>query len=295
MRYNARCLLSFGNTSADKAQLLPENKEFCLQFVTIVKSISWYHCYMKLENNAKIKEIFSSIQGEGPYIGCKQIFIRFCACNLNCFYCDTDFYPSNINDKNTFFEFTPIKLLKYLENNFDLESTHSISLTGGEPLIWADFLKEFMPMFNQKYDIKFYLETNGTISDNAKIILPFTDILASDIKLPSCSGVNNSFELHEMFYNSVSQSVNKSYNNFSYLNNNSFAKVVFDSNITSDEIDKTVELAMKYHFEIILQPRMIDDKLSVGTEFMMKIFETFVKKYKYTRLIPQVHKFINVE
>jgi len=40
---------------------------------------------------ANLSEIFSSIQGEGPYIGCKQIFIRFSDCNLDCDYCDTDF------------------------------------------------------------------------------------------------------------------------------------------------------------------------------------------------------------
>ena len=50
----------------------------------------------------KIKEIFESIQGEGLYIGSKQLFIRFCACNLKCKYCDTPFLPVNINDKDSF-------------------------------------------------------------------------------------------------------------------------------------------------------------------------------------------------
>lgn len=246
---------------------------------------------MNTENKAKIKEIFSSVQGEGPYIGCKQIFIRFCACNLNCYYCDTDFYPSNINDKNTFFEFTPDELVNYLKSNFDMDSTHSISLTGGEPLIWVEFLKDFMP----KLDIKYYLETNGTIDDNAKIILPFTDIVAGDVKLPSCSGIENSFELHDKFYKEVSLAAGKNGVKFSVDNNNFFAKIVFDDNITEEEITKTLDLAKKYKFEIILQPRMIEDKLSVNSEFLMKIFEKFVREYKYTRLIPQVHKFINVE
>ena len=40
---------------------------------------------------AKISEIFDSIQGEGPYVGCRQIFIRFCGCNILCDYCDTEF------------------------------------------------------------------------------------------------------------------------------------------------------------------------------------------------------------
>lgn len=248
-----------------------------------------------MENKAKIKEIFSSIQGEGLYMGCKQIFIRFCACNLNCYYCDTDFYPTNINDKNTFYEFTPEELVKYLENNFDLETTHSISLTGGEPLIWVDFLKEFMPLLNKKYDIKYYLETNATIEDNAKIILPYTDIVAGDVKLPGCSGINNSFELHDKFFCVVHNGKDKSGEHFNTRNRNFFAKVVFDDTITDEEINKTLDLARKYDFEIILQPRMAEDKISVKPEFMMEIYEKFVKGYKHTRLIPQVHKLINVE
>ena len=44
-----------------------------------------------MTKTAKIAEIFDSIQGEGPYIGYRQLFIRFCGCNLLCDYCDTEF------------------------------------------------------------------------------------------------------------------------------------------------------------------------------------------------------------
>ena len=40
--------------------------------------------------NENIIEIFSSIQGEGKYVGCRQVFLRLEGCNLNCTYCDTD-------------------------------------------------------------------------------------------------------------------------------------------------------------------------------------------------------------
>ncbi|MGN1153203.1 MAG: 7-carboxy-7-deazaguanine synthase QueE, partial [Candidatus Gastranaerophilaceae bacterium] len=148
-----------------------------------------------MTNKAKIKEIFSSIQGEGLYIGTKQLFIRFCACNLRCNYCDTPFLPVNINDKDTYFEFTPDELYEYIQK-YDLDTINYISLTGGEPLIWTDFLSEFMP----KVKTKFYLETNATITDNLYKVLSYIDIIAADIKLPSCSGVVNSFELHDKFF-----------------------------------------------------------------------------------------------
>ena len=78
---------------------------------------------------AKIADIFRSIQGEGIYQGVDQIFVRFFGCNLECGYCDTE-------------------LLSYTEKTVDqtireilnLGECHSVSLTGGEPLIQSCFL-----------------------------------------------------------------------------------------------------------------------------------------------------------
>lgn len=246
-----------------------------------------------MNNTAKIKEIFESIQGEGLYIGSKQLFIRFCACNLKCKYCDTPFLPVNINDKDSFYEYTPNELISHINSKYNLNEMRYISLTGGEPLIWSDFLLEFMP----KVKAKFYLETNATITDNLEKILQYVDVISADIKLPSCSGISNAFELHNNFFKIV-----KDYKvdcaitrQFDCDDKKVFAKIVFDNDITEEEITNCVSLAQKYDLELILQPKMNGNNLSINSQTMLKVFNKFVNKYSAVRLIPQVHKFLNVE
>ena len=226
-----------------------------------------------MTNKAKIREIFSSIQGEGPYIGVKQLFIRFCGCNLHCDYCDTQGL-----ENEDFLEFTPEELKNYIED-FDLKSIHSIALTGGEPLIWTDFLAEFLPMLKNKI----YLETNSTLKNGLEKIVDFVDVISADIKLPSSTGAESSFAFHDEFFK-VAQKYNKEI----------FAKIVFDENILDDEISHCIKLAEKYNLSLILQPKTADDKVSVEQEVLFDVFSRFLAHHPNTRIIPQVHKFLGV-
>ena len=216
-----------------------------------------------------IKEIFASIQGEGPYIGYKQLFIRFCGCNLNCNYCDTEF---GINDSK---KYSPEELANIIKENLDC---HSVSLTGGEPLLNIKFLKEFLP----KSALPIYLETNGTLYKELAEIIDYVDYVSADIKLPSSTGLNPLWEEHDKFFEIASKK-------------NLFAKAVFSKNVTDDELRKTCELCKKYDIELILQPKMNGIIPDVKSDFMQKILNSCLKQYKKVRLIPQVHKFIDVQ
>lgn len=221
-----------------------------------------------MTNKAKIKEIFTSIQGEGPFIGFKQLFVRFCGCNLSCKYCDTDY--RTVDSK----EYTIEDLVKISKKAKDC---HSISLTGGEPLLNSGFLKEFLP----QCPLPVYLETNATLAGELGEIIDYVDYIAADIKLASCTGGNEYFNEHDRFFAVAAHKT-------------LFAKVVFDTKITEDEIMQCCKLGAKYNIELILQPKMDADNLAVNNEFIEHIFDTFLKKYKKVRVIPQVHKFINV-
>src|SRR5574344_1823226 len=220
----------------------------------------------------EIKEIFASIQGEGPIVGFKQLFIRFCNCNLKCDYCDTDFDIKNAK------KYTPQNLFEEIISKYDLKTFHSISLTGGEPLLSADFLKEFLPLINDK--VKIYLETNATLTDQLDKTKEYVDIIATDIKLKSSTGLETA-EKHKKFF----EKCNKI---------QTFEKIVFDKNITDEEIKTCTDFGKNFNIELVLQPKMIKDKMSVSSEFCTKILDKFIQIYPNTRLIPQVHKFIDI-
>ena len=220
-----------------------------------------------MSNKVFIKEFFESIQGEGPDIGYNQLFIRFGRCNLNCKYCDTDF-TTNLK------EYSVDELLNEIKK---YNNIHSISLTGGEPLLDTNFLKEFLPKANKKI----YLETNGTLFNELKEIIDYVDIISMDIKLNSTSNNGDLFETHQKFIDIAKTK-------------ELFLKVVFDENITEEEITKTINLAKENNLEIILQPKMDGDDLKISHQGITNIYNKFVKEYTKIRLIPQVHKFLNV-
>ena len=222
---------------------------------------------LNMQNKVLIKEIFESIQGEGLYIGVNQLFIRFSRCNLQCAYCDTDF-------KTGLKEYT-IQELAEIVSAF--KNIHSISLTGAEPLMEADFLLKFLPVINAKI----YLETNGTLYENLEKIKSFIDIIAMDIKLPSAAGQRAVFDLHEKFLQAAE-------------GRELFVKAVFDENITNQEIQKCAELCGKYSAPLILQPKMNGGRLSCNPGFIHKILKIFSESLSDVRIIPQIHKFMNV-
>ena len=77
---------------------------------------------------AKISEIFLSLQGEGIYMGVPQLFVRFYGCNLSCTFCDTRPDSSRTLTAGALMS----KILEYRK------PYHSLSLTGGEPLCQAN-------------------------------------------------------------------------------------------------------------------------------------------------------------
>ncbi|MFA5161802.1 MAG: 7-carboxy-7-deazaguanine synthase QueE [Elusimicrobiales bacterium] len=129
---------------------------------------------------APVAEIFSSIQGEGIFLGARQIFVRFCGCNLKCSYCDEP--ASRAAGKMM----TAERILREI-SRLGKKPHHSVSLTGGEPLLHADFIAALAPRIKTA-GLPVYLETNAALPEKFRLVSRHVDIVAADWKFRRSTG-----------------------------------------------------------------------------------------------------------
>ena len=228
----------------------------------------------------RINEIFSSIQGEGKLIGRRQIFVRFSGCNLECNYCDT---PLS-RDPNYGTLFSIEKLFNVI-NGLITPDFHSVSLTGGEPLLHADFIKKFL----HEYNFNCLLGTNGSLPDQIKKIVDLIKYCSLDIKLPEH---NSTLNYNKLFKNEL-----KSLNLLIDEGINTYCKVVI---LHTTKVDMLNSIASKIHDEIsdiskvslVIQP-VHPLKQWEGNNRLFEISET-IGKYMDVLTIPQVHKILKI-
>lgn len=101
-----------------------------------------------------VHSIFETIQGEGPFVGERAIFIRLNGCNLQCHLCDTEYtgYASIMS----------LKEVKDVCNSFGPQVGRGrlIVITGGEP-----FRQNIGPIVRKllAHGYRVQIETNGTL------------------------------------------------------------------------------------------------------------------------------------
>ncbi|MDD3894215.1 MAG: 7-carboxy-7-deazaguanine synthase QueE [Syntrophomonadaceae bacterium] len=238
--------------------------------------------------NLPVTEIFSSIQGEGPYVGVRQIFLRLPKCNLNCPYCDTEtMVPEYVRvekEAGTRF-FTkianplPLDKLFYLLQTYDFSVHHSLSVTGGEPLLWADELEILLPLLKEK-GLTVYLETNGTLPGPLLQILQLVDIISMDIKLPFEH--KTYWDVHESFLRYCTQK-------------EVFVKIVVHKETNLHDLKTACDLIAGVSPSIltILQP--VTQTQGIQTPKSKQLLEwqsLLLKKLLNVRVIPQTHVFL---
>lgn len=104
-----------------------------------------------------VAEIFGpTIQGEGPHVGIKTLFVRVVGCNFNCSWCDSKFAWKF--DENTK-QYTPEELANILIDKCKQTNTSNVVLTGGNPCLY-DFETVLEMLFENHITVD--VETQGT-------------------------------------------------------------------------------------------------------------------------------------
>lgn len=227
---------------------------------------------------AKISDIFVSYQGEGTFMGSRQLFVRFYGCNLSCAYCDTI--------QSSYKSFTKEALLGKI---LDFENDYNeLVLTGGEPLLHADFLKEFLPLFMRNSRKKVYLETNGTLPLEMAKVSDLIDIVSMDMKLPSSTLIKDDlWKAHAEFLEKCD-------------GKQILVKAVISDNTTIEDIKQMAGILKAYgkEFSIVLQP--ITDAagaIKSPDEEMLFFFKEYIRKEtaKKAVVLGQMHKFMGIK
>ena len=222
---------------------------------------------------AKVSEIFTSIQGEGPFLGRKQVFVRFYGCNLDCSYCDTKI--------KSFKQYDVIQLKREVLRLAKKQRINCISITGGEPLLQSSFLGLFLKELKKK-KLTIYLETNGTLAAEFKKVIRYIDIISMDIKLPSRKSDKFYLKEHLRFLKIG-------------LKKNIFLKVVVTDYTKLADFKRFLRNVrpIKKKPLCVIQPDSSKMKKVIKkvSEFQ-RLAEDF---FTDVRLIPQMHKFMGVK
>ncbi len=234
--------------------------------------------WQNTSNKGYIKEVFTSIQGEGKYVGALQLFVRFSGCSIGCKSCDTDFdFTENFDFDGQYTLANPIeaeKLAKHIYDYIKPNEIHSIAITGGEPLLQLDFLKNLC--FELKgYGYRIFLETSGFLTDRLNEVGEIVDIISLDFKLKSAFGVEFSLDEIEAIRSELYEKI--------------YVKIVINEDIGEFEFKKVLDgLKILKKKEIYLH--FLNNSFKINKTLLSSFYSSGVEIF----FVPQLHKLLEI-
>ncbi len=242
--------------------------------------------------SASLYEIFSSIQGEALRVGERHLFVRLAGCDLSCAYCDTPasrrvpdhctvHLPSGrVDEKNPL----EAETLDALVKRVDEESGphHAISITGGEPLMFVEFL---LPLLREWRAAGFtiLLETGGHRPDDLARAIDDVDSVMADIKLRSSSHETVSNEVAGRFLAIASAK-------------ELAVKVVVNAESSAAEAANTARLVRDHApaATLYLQPASGARNLPPDGDHLLALQRAAMAEHRAVRVVPQTHRQLHV-
>jgi 7-carboxy-7-deazaguanine synthase len=247
--------------------------------------------------HASVEEIFTSIQGEGPWVGQRHIFVRFIGCDMRCRYCDTPAAarpndqagngfcraqksPGSLEHDRVPGSLSPLQLTELCSRLIiPGPSRPVISLTGGEPLLHYDFLAAWLPEIRSGFRI--YLETNGLRYQAMEELREMIDVVSMDFKLPSATGQRPFWDEHRKFLTVAH-------------GKGLFVKAIVTADTALHDVLTSARIIAEHDASLafILQPA--SGPLAPDPAMLMEFQNAALGIIGDVRVIPQAHKILRV-
>jgi 7-carboxy-7-deazaguanine synthase len=247
-----------------------------------------------------VSEVFSAIQGEAALVGERQVFLRLAGCNLRCAYCDQ---PEALEPRPG-----PCRLERHAGRRgweqrdsplagedvvvavarlWEQVPHHSVSVTGGEPLLQARRLAPVVAALAGA-GMPVMLETNGTFVGGLATVAPWLAWVSLDLKLPSVDGEHVELATQERFLATVLASGLAVW-----------VKVVLGPTTDAGELERAIDAVARCagdrrDVEVFLQPVTPFGAVAEApsAEQVLELQERALRRYPRVRVVPQTHKAI---
>ena len=248
-----------------------------------------------------VSELFSAIQGEAALVGERQVFVRLTGCNIRCAYCDQPEALERVagpcrvertaGRRDWSVEASPLRIDRGVEAVGRLWGQvphHSISLTGGEPLLQGSRVERLVEHFaSQGWPVM--LETNGTLLPPLRRIGSQVDYVSMDVKLRSVDGERVAPTTQAAF---LAESLASGAT--------TWVKVVVGPDTDLDEFDAAVAMVAAASegrgapVEVFLQPvTPFGAVVAAPTpDQVLDLHERALRIHPRVRVVPQTHKAI---
>ena len=248
-----------------------------------------------------VSEIFSAIQGEAALVGERQVFVRLTGCNIRCTYCDQPEalertagpcrVEATAGRRDWSIEASPLSIDRVVESVatlWDQVPHHSISLTGGEPLLQGTRVEKLVGRLAAK-GWPVMLETNGTLVPPLRKVGPDLAYVSMDLKLVSVDGERVAPTTQAKFLAEAVAS-----------GATTWVKVVIGPDTDLDEFDAGIAMVAEVStgradpIEVFLQPHTPFGAASVAPspDLVLELHERALRIHRRVRVVPQTHKAI---
>lgn len=235
-------------------------------------------------NRVQLSEIFTSIEGEGPFFGTKTMFIRLAGCHLGCHWCDTTYALGMNSGKSYLINEVKDLIIKQLQ-----PSTYKINFTGGEPLIQYEAVAELGKFIKRNKGPRTYIESSCFDSSRFAEILPYIDICKIEFKMSDSRAVDYK-NYADLLYNEI-----RCLNLAISQSKSTYIKIVVTNSTNIIEFRNLVKEIFKVAnannlIGFVIQPSYGMDEPTL--EKLLGFYDCVYPVYEEVRIVPQLHKLI---